>query len=342
MAPRHGNGNGVYVSNPGGLYTGTNHTITTKQVNGDTFVVKKQPKVNVGQALLLEAIDMIAISGVAEMALAQKAVLAGRKLAQIKDAVQLYRNIQALGNDVAKTSQSVSKTEKAINIALEAGDKVVSKGGEVINKVVDTANKNLPKTTEAILKYGTEENATIAYKVYDKTKTGLDLYDKVEPKNPNYIYPSEAQGNTQGNTSLNTQGNTPQNTQGNAHQNTQGNAHQNTQGNTTINTQGNTTKNTQGNAHQNTQGNAHQNTQGNTTINTQGNTTTSTQNIKRKSTNSGLKQRKPIHNWIDKRNYNQFIFHDETPTINNDWLSVNQNYKDNIDGEKLQNYISNE
>jgi hypothetical protein len=311
MAPRHGNGNGVYVSNPGGLYTGTNHTITTKQVNGDTFVVKKQPKVNVGQALLLEAIDMIAISGVAEMALAQKAVLAGRNLAQIKDAVQLYRNIQALGNDVAKTSQSVSKTEKAINMALEAGDKVVSKGGEVINKVVDTANKNLPKTTEAILKYGTEENATIAYKVYDKTKTGLDLYDKVEPKNPNYIYPSEAQGNTQGNTALNTQGNTPQNTQGNITKNTQGNIIKNTQGNTTKHTQGNTP--------------------------------TIIQNIKRKSkTNLETRQRKSIHNWIDKRNYNQFIFHDETPTINNDWLSVNQNYKDNIDGEKLQNYISNE
>ena len=310
MAPRHGNGNGVYVSNPGGLYTGTNHTITTKQVNGDTFVVKKQPKVNVGQALLLEAIDMIAISGVAEMALAQKAVLAGRNLAQIKDAVQLYRNIQALGNDVAKTSQSVSKTEKAINMALEAGDKVVSKGGEVINKVVDTANKNLPKTTEVILKYGTEENATIAYKVYDKTKTGLDLYDKVEPKNPNYIYPSEAQGNTQGNTALNTQGNTP--------------------------------KNTQGNITKNTQGNIIKNTQGNTTKNTQGNTPTIIQNSKRKSKNSGSGQRKSIHNWIDKRNYNQFIFHDETPTINNDWLSVNQNYKDNIDGEKLQNYISNE
>ena len=44
---------------------------------------------------------------------------------------------------------------------------------------------------------------------------------------------------------------------------------------------------------------------------------------------------------MDRRNYNQFNFHNQSPVINNDWKSVNDKYVDKIDGEKLQNYVEN-
>ena len=47
----------------------------------------------------------------------------------------------------------------------------------------------------------------------------------------------------------------------------------------------------------------------------------------------------PVHNWIDQRDYNNFNFYNQTPRVNQDWLQVNQNNVENIDGEKLQNFV---
>ena len=50
-------------------------------------------------------------------------------------------------------------------------------------------------------------------------------------------------------------------------------------------------------------------------------------------------KKSPVHNWIDQRDYNNFNFNNQTPRVNQDWLQVNQNNVENIDGEKLQNFV---
>ena len=96
--------------------------------------------------------------------------------------------------------------------------------------------------------------------------------------------------------------------------------------NTPPNTQVNTQVNTQPNTQVNTQPNAQVNTQQNTQVNTQPNTRTKYQ--------SDYTQ--------DNRDYNNLNFGNNRPIIDYDWLNVNSNNVNNIDSEKLQNFVENE
>lgn len=79
------------------------------------------------------------------------------------------------------------------------------------------------------------------------------------------------------------------------------------------------------NTHVNTQVNTQRNTQVNTQVNTQTNT-----------------QKKYQSSYIDNRDYSNFNFGNNRPTIDNDWLNVNSNNVNNIDSEKLQNFVENQ
>jgi hypothetical protein len=100
----------------------------------------------------------------------------------------------------------------------------------------------------------------------------------------------------------------------------------NTPTNTSSNTPTNTSSNTPSNNSRNTPSNTPSNTSRNVPITSN---TAVTHIAKTKQTN----------NWIDQRDYNNFNFNNQTPSVNQDWLQVNQNNVENIDGEKLQNYV---
>jgi hypothetical protein len=84
----------------------------------------------------------------------------------------------------------------------------------------------------------------------------------------------------------------------------------------------------------NTQPNTQVNTQPNTQVNTQPNTQVNTQPNTRTKYQSDYTQ--------DNRDYNNFNFGNNRPIIDNDWLNVNSNNVNNIDSEKLQNFVENE
>ena len=108
----------------------------------------------------------------------------------------------------------------------------------------------------------------------------------------------------------------------------------NTPPNTQVNTQPNTQVNTQPNTQPNTQVNTQPNTQPNTQVNTQPNTQVNTQPNTRTQYQSDYTQ--------DNRDYNNFNFGNNRPIIDYDWLNVNSNNVNNIDSEKLQNFVENE
>ena len=68
-------------------------------------------------------------------------------------------------------------------------------------------------------------------------------------------------------------------------------------------------------------------------VNTQVNTQTNTQTKYPKQNQS---------NYIDNRDYSNFNFGNNRPTIDNDWFNVNSNNVNNIDSEKLQNFVENQ
>ena len=83
----------------------------------------------------------------------------------------------------------------------------------------------------------------------------------------------------------------------------------------------------------NTQVNTQTNTQVNTQTNTQVNTQVNTQTKYPKQNQS---------NYINNRDYSNYNFGNHRPTIDNDWLNVNSNNVNNIDSEKLQNFVENQ
>ena len=277
-----------------------NTPIYTTQVDGFTVLSAPPKKMSVGGKIMFELIDMVVLGGVSEMAIAAKASQAGMAIAEITELITEYTKLQSLGTDIAKTTEAVTNAQRVMNMAVRGAETVGEQGA----KVAEVATEMFPKTARLIAKYGTVENASIGYKIYDKTKTGLDLLNKVTEdqttdtekktkttgtdknpalvndllsklredktttveKNSNYVYPGQKDLNK-----VNTPSKVP------------------ITSNTAV-----------------------------THIAT---------------------KKPPVHNWIDQRDYNNFNFYNQTPRVNQDWLQVNQNNVENIDGEKLQNFV---
>ena len=270
-----------------GAFSKTDRVYTT-QVDGFTVLSAPPKKKNLGSTIMFELIDMVVLGGVSEMAIAAKASQAGMAIAEITELITEYTKLQSLGTDIAKTTEAVTNAQRVMNMAVRGAETVGEQGA----KVAEVATEMFPKTARLIAKYGTVENASIGYKIYDKTKTGLDLLNKVTEdqttgtekkttgtdKNSNYVYPSQKDLNK-----VNTPTNTPTNTSGN---------------------------------------------------------TSSKVPITSNTAVTHIATKKPpVHNWIDQRDYNNFNFYNQTPRVNQDWLQVNQNNVENIDGEKLQNFV---
>jgi len=265
-----------------------NLPVYTTQVDGFTVYSAPKKEMSVGGKIMFELIDMVVLGGVSEMAIASKASQAGLAIAEITELITEYTKLQSLGTDIAKTTEAVTNAQKVMNMAVRGAETLGEKGA----KVVEVATEMFPKTSELIAKYGTAENASIGYKIYDKTKTGLDLLNKATEdqttgtekkttstdKNSNYVYPSQKDLNK-----VNTPTNTP------------------------------------------------------------GNTSSKTPSKVPITSNTAVThiatKKPPVHNWIDQRDYNNFNFNNQTPRVNQDWLQVNQNNVENIDGEKLQNFV---
>ena len=270
-----------------GAFSKTDRVYTT-QVDGFTVLSAPPKKKNLGATIMFELIDMVVLGGVSEMAIAAKASQAGLAIAEITELITEYTKLQSLGTDIAKTTEAVTNAQRVMNMAVRGAETVGEKGA----KVAEVATEMFPKTARLIAKYGTVENASIGYKIYDKTKTGLDLLNKVTEdqttgtekkttgtdKNSNYVYPSQKDLNKV-----------------------------------------------------------------NTPTNTSGNTSSKTPSKVPITSNTAVThiatKKSRVHNWIDQRDYNNFNFNNQTPRVNQDWLQVNQNNVENIDGEKLQNFV---
>ena len=145
--------------------------VYTTQVDGFTVLSAPPKKKNLGSTIMFELIDMVVLGGVSEMAIASKASQAGLAIAEITELITEYTKLQSLGTDIAKTTEAVTNAQRVMNMAVRGAETVGEKGA----KVAEVATEMFPKTARLIAKYGTTENASISYKIYDKTKTGLDL-----------------------------------------------------------------------------------------------------------------------------------------------------------------------
>ena len=157
-----------------GAFSKTDRIYTT-QVDGFTVLSAPPKKKNLGATIMFELIDMVVLGGVSEMAIAAKASQAGMAIAEITELITEYTKLQSLGTDIAKTTEAVTNAQRVMNMAVRGAETVGEKGA----KVAEVATEMFPKTANLIAKYGTTENASIGYKIYDKTKTGLDLLNKV-------------------------------------------------------------------------------------------------------------------------------------------------------------------
>ena len=86
-------------------------------------------------------------------------------------------------------------------------------------------------------------------------------------------------------------------------------------------------------------------TPGNTPSNTSSNNPSKTTSNVPITSNTAIthiaNKKPPVNNWTDQRDYSNFNFNNQAPSVNQDWLQVNQNNVENIDGDKLQDYVEN-
>ena len=156
-----------------GAFSKTDRIYTT-QVDGFTVLSAPPKKMSIGGKIMFELIDMVVLGGVSEMAIAAKASQAGMAIAEITELITEYTKLQSLGTDIAKTTEAVTNAQRVMNMAVRGAETVGEQGA----KIAEVATEMFPKTARLIAKYGTVENASIGYKIYDKTKTGLDLLNK--------------------------------------------------------------------------------------------------------------------------------------------------------------------
>jgi len=320
--------------------------VYTKQVNGYTVLARPPKKKNLGSLVMFELIDLIVLGGVSEMAIASKAAAAGVVVAEIAELVTEYVKLQSLGTDIAKTAESVSRAERIMAMAMKGTEVVGTKGA----RVAEVATEMFPRTARLIAEHGTIENASIAYKIYDKTKTGLDLLNKATEKQESagdYFYKQtqiqkervkkwrkEEQANFSQPTFTDEEKLANEKRQADIDEQNKLLAMQLTGRDKNWNyiypSKNDVNK---GITPTNTPTTTSSNKSSKTTSNVPITSNTAITHIATKKSS--------VNNWIDNRDYNNFDFNNQTPSVNQDWLQVNQNNVENIDGEKLQNYVEN-
>ena len=227
------------------------------------------------------------------------------------------------------------------------------KGAEVVGtkgaRVAEVATEMFPRTARLIAEHGTIENASIAYKIYDKTKTGLDLLNKATAKD--YFYElDQIQYEREKKWREEEKANFSQPTF------TDEEKLANEKRQADIDEQNKllamqlTGRNKNWNYIYPSKNDVNKGITSTTTPTTTSATTSSNKSSKTTSnvpitSNTAIThiatKKSSVNNWIDNRDYNNFDFNNQTPSVNQDWLQVNQNNVENIDGEKLQNYVEN-
>ena len=120
--------------------------VYTKQAGGYTVSARPPKKVNLGGKIALELIDMIALAGASEMAIADKAAKVGVVGAQLAELIMEHRRIQSPGNSVIKATEAATKAERALSMVIEGGETVITKGG----REARIATKKFPRNAELV------------------------------------------------------------------------------------------------------------------------------------------------------------------------------------------------